>query len=166
MKKLISTALVLLILFASIPPMWANEPRQILSQSSEETKFRGTTTDWRCVSLDPIGVVCSWTVEVEEVLFGPSISGQVSVPVNRLFDPCYGYVDPNVDLGDTVEVYGVYDDEYHSTHICESDQYYIIEIVAPPMIERIATVTDYYAIKSPLDIPNLDKPEPKGFDLC
>ena len=140
MKRNVSIALVLLVLFTISTPVWSGEPRENLVKSNEEIKLRGTATDFNYVSLDPIGVLCSWTVEVEQVVFGPSINGQVSVSLGS--ESCDGYADPNVDVGDSVEVYGVYNsrDGYESVDICGSASYYIVEFSGEEIKFRGTTV--------------------------
>ena len=129
MKRNISIALVLLILLASISPIWANEPREYLAQSNQEIKFRGTAIrkESRCCT------VTYWRVNVEEVIFGPEISGEVEVTVSVCSDippiECWGdgYVDPNIDPGDTVEVYGTYSGVW-GVSIIDSESYYIVKV--------------------------------------
>jgi len=91
----------------------------IVKLVGEEIKFRGTT-----VSLDDLGLY--WSVQVDEVISGPDLTGQtVDVHVVN-YDPvpCAGTVDPNIVEGDRVEVYGRYED-YNRVYVCELENYYI-----------------------------------------
>ena len=72
------------------------------------------------------GAPCYWWVEVEEVIFGPWISGQVEV-VYQAVSPS-GYADPTIEEGDRVEVFGFYTSEegQHYVSLIGSWDYYII----------------------------------------
>lgn len=65
----------------------------------------------------------TWTVEVEEVLLGHPISGQVDVQWIIAVPPCQGSYDPDIGLCDGVEVHGMYADG--SVDLCPSADYYI-----------------------------------------
>lgn len=68
----------------------------------------------------------TWTVEVEEVLFGPPISGQVDVQWIAVPD-CQGTSDPAIGVCDGVEVHGsMYADEI--VDLCPSADYYIRQV--------------------------------------
>jgi len=127
MKRNISIALVLLVLFASISPVWADDPQEDPVQWSQEIKFRGTAI----ASIFWLEPGQAWVVRVGEVIFGPSISGDIEV-VTSDWDCTKGYVDPDIDRGDNVEVYGLYNpSEEFPVQVCSSDDYYIIEISGP-----------------------------------
>ena len=129
-KRSVSIALALLILLGSIGLVWAHEPQECPAKYDQEIKFRGTA-----IERNTTGISHSWTVEVKEVIFGPSMSGQVDVWTYWvwpcLIPPCptcdKGYEDPDIDPGDLVEVYGLYYywDGNERIDICESNEYYI-----------------------------------------
>ena len=92
----------------------------------EEIKFRG-----EALSYIPSFSATGWVVQVEQVVFGPPISGEMPV-WDYIYPNCdNGYVDPNIEIGDNVEVYGLYYSEAmfgypEQVRICESDDYYIV----------------------------------------
>ena len=95
----------------------------------EEIKFKGTTLR----SLAPVISADGWVVQVEQVIFGPPISGEVPVWTYVAGGCDRGYADPNIEEGDTVEVYGMYYPEPmagypEQVRTCESDDYYIVKL--------------------------------------
>lgn len=125
MKRNISIALVLL-LVALISLVRANQPKRTLAQSSEEIKFRGTALQFM-----PYISASAWKVRIEEVIFGPTISGGIVVFVEYPAIGCTnGYIDPNIAPGDKVEVYGGLSSEHDKVWVCESENYYIVKISA------------------------------------
>jgi len=81
-----------------------------------------------------------WAVQVEQVIFGPSISGEVPVWTYVAGGCDGGYRDPNIEEGDTVEVYGMYYPEAMAMYpeqvrICESDDYYIVREICTDAYE-------------------------------
>ena len=92
----------------------------------QEIKLRGTALEFiQYISAS------AWRVRVEEVIFGPSISGEIEVFVSYPAIGCTkGYVDPNIDAGDKVEVYGLAQSSegYWTVEMCWSDDYYIVKI--------------------------------------
>ncbi len=73
-------------------------------QEDEEIRFRGTVVEYNPGTMP--GAPSSWIVEVEEVLSGPLISGQIEVTWQAV-SPA-GTVDPDIEAGDSVEVFGLY----------------------------------------------------------
>jgi hypothetical protein len=74
-----------------------------MCSSSEEIKFRGTVTGQSPPQLGAIW----WNVTVDEVISGPQpCSNEITVSV--FIYPPYGYFDPDITVGDKVEVYGKY----------------------------------------------------------
>lgn len=108
MRRFISIALVLVIVFASISRVWANEPQEDLVQSSQEIKFRGIAIEYHEATMP--GAPWYWVIEVEEVISGPLISGKRQVITEQALPPSIprGYVDPSINEGDRVEVLGLY----------------------------------------------------------
>ena len=108
MRRFISIALVLMIVFPTISPAWANEPQGDLVHSSEEIKFRGIAIEYHEATMP--GAPCYWVVEVEEVIFGPLISDKTKVITEQALPPSVprGHVDPKINEGDRVEVFGLY----------------------------------------------------------
>ena len=104
MKKSILISLALLILFIGISSVWANESYRTLAQSTEEIMLRGIAIEY-FGSIMP-GSPWGWTVEVEEVLSGPPISGQVDIGM-QAFLP-WGYMDPTIEEGDEVKAFGLF----------------------------------------------------------
>ena len=131
MKRNIWIALVLLILFVSISPVWANRPQRTLAQSNDEIKFRGTAIEYT----ELVGYA-GWTVEVDEVIFGPPISGQVDVGVQSY--PPWGYMDPTIEEGDKVEAFGLYYASQNYVSLNGSD-YYIVKVEENPRVKFRAT---------------------------
>ena len=94
----------------------------------KEIKFTGTATDYWVSG----GQIHHWTVLVDEVISGPQpCEDQVDITVydSEVPSPWWGYVDPNLNIGDRVEVYGRYYDGHCSAmHLHGSTDYYIKEI--------------------------------------
>jgi len=109
MKRNISIALVLVMLFTSIGPVWAGTPRQKLAQPSQEVKFRGV------IIQDPdLGVigVDGWNVEIHQIVSDPRGNlkeGDTATVTWGVYPPWYEY-SLIFDVGDRVEVYGAYHD--------------------------------------------------------
>jgi hypothetical protein len=95
----------------------------------KEIKFTGTATDYWVSG----GQIHHWTVLVDEVTRGPQpCEDQVDITVydSEVPSPWWGYVDPNLNIGDRVEVYGRYYDGHCSAmHLHGSTEYYIKEIL-------------------------------------
>ena len=90
----------------------------------KEIKFTGTATDYWVSG----GQIHHWTVLVDEVISGPQpCEDQVDIMVyDSEFPPPWGYVDPNLNVGDRVEVYGRYYAGHCSAmHLYGSTDYYI-----------------------------------------
>ena len=91
----------------------------------KEVKFTGTATDYWVSG----GQIHHWTVLVDEVIDGPQpCEDQVDITVydSEVPSPWWGYVDPNLNIGDRVEVYGRYYDGHCSAmHLHGSTDYYI-----------------------------------------
>jgi len=128
MRRFISIALVLMIVFPTISPAWANEPQGDLVHSSEEIKFRGIAIEYHEATMP--GAPCYWVVEVEEVIFGPLITGKIQVITEQALSPPWGYVDPNISKGDRVEVFGLYapTGDPNRVTLHGSADYYIVKV--------------------------------------
>jgi hypothetical protein len=90
----------------------------------KEVKFTGTATDYWVSG----GQIHHWTVLVDEVIEGSQpCEDQVDITVyDSEFPPPWGYVDPNLNVGDRVEVYGRYYEGHCSAmHLHGSTDYYI-----------------------------------------
>jgi hypothetical protein len=77
----------------------------------------------------------TWIVEVDEILFGPPISGQL--PVQWLAVPeCQGTFDPDIEVGDSVDVLGMYAEG--GVEVCPSANFYIIRPIRLylPLVRR------------------------------
>ena len=106
MKRNISIALVLLVLFASISPIWADNPRQGLPQSNQEVRFRGTVVGFP----EPWGLgVDGVNVEIGEILVDPTGNLEVgdTTTVTWPIVPPFPY-NLQLEIGDRVEAYGRY----------------------------------------------------------
>jgi hypothetical protein len=125
MKRTISIALVLLLLFTSIGPVAATGRQKSLSRLDEEVKFRGTAIEY----FSQIGA-WGWNVSVDEIISGPSeILGHTVAAYLAALDPEQyppGYMDPTIEPGDRVEVYGLYQG-YDSVALFSSEDYYIVK---------------------------------------
>ena len=155
MKRNISIVLVLLVLFASISPVGANKSQYTPNGSGdhyikvtevyEDVKFRGTAIE--CYSDPPMpGSTGGWIVEVEEMIFGPSISDQVHVVTGCACGLPRGYVDPNINEGDEVEVFAAHwGGDYVSVY--GSEDYYIVKVEESPRVKFRGTATcdEWYA---------------------
>ena len=98
-----------------------------VKDDGKEVKFTGTATDYWVSG----GQIHHWTVLVDEVISGPQpCEDQVDITVYDFeFPPPWGYVDPNLNIGDRVEVYGRYYDGHCSAmHLHGSTDYYIKKI--------------------------------------
>jgi hypothetical protein len=97
----------------------------VVHAQEQEIRFRGTV-----IGIWVVWDAGGWIVDVTEVISGPAISGRVQVWTHS-FGCDKGYVDPDIQAGDQVEVYGLYwycsDCTYanHQAEVCWSDDYYI-----------------------------------------
>ena len=106
-------------------------------KAEEEVKFRGTV-----VGLDDDNLIddeYSYLVKITEILKGNSIlhiEEKIRVEI-FIFPDCYGHVDYDLNIGDKVEVYGLYEEYYtgfggvdvlECINICPSSSYYIKKI--------------------------------------
>lgn len=104
-------------------------PVQLGAVSGQDAKFIGTA-----VSRIEDYNYAAWLVDVQQVLFGYPISGQVEVITFMAAGPppwcTSGYVDPNIAPGDQVEVFAYQNCPGGSPVVCSSDSYYIRKIAA------------------------------------
>nr|QNO54847.1 hypothetical protein PAHOCELH_00008 [Methanosarcinales archaeon ANME-1 ERB7] len=104
--------------------IWAVAKLSWEKDDGKEVKFTGTATDYWVSG----GQIHQWTVLVDEVISGPQpCEDQVDIMVYESeFPPPWGYVDPNLNVGDLVEVYGRYYEGHCSAiHLHGSTEYYI-----------------------------------------
>ena len=96
---------------------------QFKIEDREEIKFKGTAIEY----FSRMGA-CGWTVRADEIINGPSeLQGHtVSVALWSVDPDQYppGYIDPNIEAGNKVEVYGLYVGEDGVT-LSGSKDYYI-----------------------------------------
>ena len=92
--------------------------------SAEEIKFKGTALEYYVSG----GQIHYWVVRVDKIISGPPpCADELDVTVyDSEIPPPWGYVDPNLNVGDQVEVYGRYYDGHCSAmHLYGSAEYYI-----------------------------------------
>lgn len=92
--------------------------------ASGVVKFTGTV-----VNINRLIGAITWIVEVDEIISGPPISGQVTVRWIVVPD-CLGTLDPDIEAGDRVEVHGMYADG--TVDLCPSADYYIHKVSPTP----------------------------------
>ena len=122
-----------------------------VAEAQFEVKFTGTVE-----AIDQRMGGTTWTVEVDEVLFGPPISGQVDVRWIAV-PGCQGTFDPGIEVGDSVEVYGMYADG--SVDLCPSADYYI---VSPTHLYLPIVLQGNIATFRPAGSPAPSRPPPPG----
>ncbi|NWG08722.1 MAG: hypothetical protein HXX80_00130 [Nitrososphaerales archaeon] len=94
-----------------------------------EIKFTGITIEYHEAS--GIGGASYWIVNVDKIISGPQPwSNQVDVITKQALAPPWGSVDPDIEEGDKVEVYGKYlqwlvNPERDSITLNGSEDYYI-----------------------------------------
>ena len=104
-----------------------------VAEAQFEVKFIGTV-----VSINALIGGTTWTVEVDEVISGPPLSGQVDVGL-ALYPGCLGSADPDIAEGDAVEVYGYYIEG--QVDLCPSADYYIRKVSITPTPTNTPTAT-------------------------
>jgi len=113
--------------------IWAHHDNVIIVYGFEdqnvEIKFIGIAIEYHKAS--GIGRASYWIVDVDEVISGSQpLSDQVDVVTYQATAPPWGYVDPDIEEGDKVEVYGKYlqwvlNPERDSITLNGSEDYYI-----------------------------------------
>ena len=101
-----------------------------IAQAQEEIKFVGTAIEY---FKGGIGGRYGWYVRVDKVIFGPKLEGYIVEVYLQSVPPPWGYMDPDIKPGDTVETYGLYSSEDSSTRylvsLLGSENYYIKQMV-------------------------------------
>jgi len=106
-----------------------NIVKWFVGEGEEEIKFTGTVT-----GCSPLAIGFRWwNVTVDEVISGPQPCS-TEITVSWLAYPPVGYFDPNITIGDKVEVYGrYYEDQYGcNVSLNGKEEYYIKKIETPP----------------------------------
>ncbi|CAD7769060.1 Periplasmic copper-binding protein (NosD) [Candidatus Methanoperedenaceae archaeon GB37] len=107
-----------------------NIVKWLVGEEEDEIKFRGTAIEY----FERIGAR-GWNVNVDEVISGPSeLQGRTVKVYLASVDPNQyppGYMDPNIEPGDEVEVYGLYQGE-DNVALFGSEDYYIKRIETSP----------------------------------
>jgi hypothetical protein len=77
--------------------------------------FRGRLIEYHESSL--LGAPMYWVVEIDEIMKGPQMCPQVKVIFGQAIPVSWGTIDPDLHVGDSVEVYGVYgNDEFTGSY--------------------------------------------------
>jgi len=113
--------------------IWAHHDNVIIvygfEDQNDEIKFIEIAIEYHEAS--GIGAASYWTIDLDEVINGPQPwSDQVNVVTSQATAPPWGYVDPDIEEGDKVEVYGRYlqwlvDPDRESITLNGSGDYYI-----------------------------------------
>jgi hypothetical protein len=90
-------------------------------------RFTGRLIEYHESSL--LGAPVFWIVEIEEIMKGPDMCPQVKVITGQAIPAEWGTVDPDLQIGDSVEVYGIYgDDEFTGSY---EDNQCIVTLASP-----------------------------------
>jgi len=123
-KKIYMVALVFVFAAAIIGSIQAlnymappreHEDNAVTDESGEmeqatEILLRGTAVEY--YSSNMAGAPIYWIVHVDEVISGPELqSTDVKIIVAQAILAEWGYADPAITVGDSVEVYGAYSDD-------------------------------------------------------
>ncbi len=114
----------------SVSTIWAH-PDAVYSYEDQnfEIEFIGIAIEYHKGT--GIGAASYWTIEVDEVISGSQPeSDQVDVVTSQSTPPPWGYVDPDIEEGDRVEVHGRYlqwsvNPEKDSITLNGSEEYYV-----------------------------------------
>lgn len=79
------------------------------TQADYTVLFRGRLKEYHEGSMP--GAPTYWIVEVEEIMKGPDMCPQVKVIIGQAIPVEWGTVDSGLQIGDSVEIYGIYGDE-------------------------------------------------------
>ncbi|MBN1813656.1 MAG: SUMF1/EgtB/PvdO family nonheme iron enzyme [Anaerolineae bacterium] len=152
-----STTLTILVLMAclilALLPVFG-EAQLIPAQAKTHSRPNATVSEVEDVKF--IGTVVNvevpgeyyWTMEVEQVLSGPPIYGQIIVSWNPYNFSCapHANVDTSVEIGDGVEVYGGYNTATGNVSLCggsefEYLEYYLVKATGKVTILGTASVS-------------------------
>jgi hypothetical protein len=100
--------------------------------AQQEVKFTGTAIEYFHGGL---GGRRGWRVRVDNMIFGPQLTGYtVEVYIQSLLPP-WDYMDPEIRKGDTVEAYGLYEDSggTHRVSLLGSEDYYLKKVTLKPV---------------------------------
>ncbi|MHC1572322.1 MAG: NosD domain-containing protein [Methanosarcinales archaeon] len=122
----------------------------LVGEQNADIKFKGTITE---ISPPSIGAAW-WNVSVDELISGPQpCSNEITVSV--FIYPPFGYFDPNITIGDMVEVYGNYIEDQNgcSVSLNGKEDYYIY-IIPASRVHNLNTGEDFTTIQAAIDDPD------------
>ena len=120
----------------------------LMARLVDEIKFRGTVIE----KSPPLIGGAWWNVTVDEVISGPQpCSNELTVYWGAY--PPMGYFDPNITVGDTVEVYGNYSEDQNgcSVSLNGKNDYYIISASG---VHNLNTGESFATIQAAINDPD------------
>jgi hypothetical protein len=96
---------------------WDMIKQEMMTEEESDTEsdytvlFTGRLIEYSEASIP--GAPSYWIIEIEEIMKGPEMCPQVKVIIGQAIPVGWGTVDSDLQVGDSVEVYGIYgDDEF------------------------------------------------------